>query len=144
MKPPENMVTAACRTPRGLYIIVSWISQVLPPHGAAAHGEGRITGAMQGLLAPADAVAAVRGGLDGIVVSNHGGRQCDGVPSALDMLPHIAAAVAAGPRRVPLVVDGGVRRGSDIVKVLALVAAPAPASQLKRPAPRVFSSMPVP
>lgn len=72
---------------------------------------------VQGVLAPADAVLAVRAGVDGIVVSNHGGRQCDGAPSALDMLPHVAAAVAAGPRRVPLIVDGGIRRGSDVIKV---------------------------
>jgi len=75
---------------------------------------------VKGVLAPADAVLAVRAGVDGIVVSNHGGRQCDGAPSALDMLPHVAAAVAAGPRQVPLIVDGGIRRGSDVVKALAL------------------------
>lgn len=70
--------------------------------------------ALQGVLAPDDARAAIRAGSDGIVVSNHGGRQLDGTPSALDVLPHVAAAVAG---RVPILMDGGVRRGTDVLKV---------------------------
>lgn len=69
---------------------------------------------LQGVLAPDDARAAIRAGSDGIVVSNHGGRQLDGTPSALDVLPHVAAAVAG---RVPILMDGGVRRGTDVLKV---------------------------
>jgi 4-hydroxymandelate oxidase len=72
---------------------------------------------LKGVLHPADAVLAVRAGVDGIVVSNHGGRQLDAVPAAVDALPAVAAAVAG---RVPLLLDGGVRRGTDVVLALAL------------------------
>ena len=53
-------------------------------------------------------------GVDGIVVSNHGGRQLDTAPASLDALPAVAAAVG---RRVPVLMDGGIRRGTDIIKV---------------------------
>lgn len=56
---------------------------------------------------------ALEAGADGIVVSNHGGRQLDTAPATLDALPAIAAAVG---RRVPVLMDGGVRRGTDIIK----------------------------
>ena len=52
--------------------------------------------------------------MDGIVVSNHGGRQLDFSPAAFDMLPAVARVVGG---RVPILVDGGVRRGTDIIKV---------------------------
>lgn len=69
------------------------------------------------MLAPEDAALAVQHGVDGIVVSNHGGRQLDFAPSALQMLPEIARAVGG---RIPVWVDGGVRRGTDILKALAM------------------------
>ncbi len=72
---------------------------------------------VKGVLAVEDAQLALEHGADGIFVSNHGGRQLDGVPSALEVLPQIVAAVG---ERLTIVVDGGVRRGSDIVKALAL------------------------
>ncbi|GLC35734.1 hypothetical protein PLESTB_000488900 [Pleodorina starrii] len=72
---------------------------------------------VKGLLAPDDAELAVRYGVDGIVVSNHGGRQLDYAPSGLEMLPAVVAAVRG---RVPVLVDGGVRRGTDVIKALAL------------------------
>jgi hypothetical protein len=72
---------------------------------------------MQGVLDPADAELAIRHGADGIVVSNHGGRQLDYAPTALDMLPAVVAAVGG---RVPIWCDGGVRRGTDVFKALAL------------------------
>jgi isopentenyl diphosphate isomerase/L-lactate dehydrogenase-like FMN-dependent dehydrogenase len=72
---------------------------------------------LKGILTDTDAVRAVEAGTDGIVVSNHGGRQLDGVPATLDVLPEIAAAVAG---RVPVLLDGGVRRGRDVLAALAL------------------------
>lgn len=72
---------------------------------------------VKGILAPEDARLAVAHGAAAVWVSNHGGRQLDGAIAALDALPEIAAAVAG---RAPVIVDGGIRRGTDIVKALAL------------------------
>ena len=72
---------------------------------------------IKGVLRAEDAQRAVSIGADAVVVSNHGGRQLDGVPAALSMLPEIVAAVDPS---VEIYLDGGVRRGGDIVKALAL------------------------
>jgi L-lactate dehydrogenase (cytochrome) len=72
---------------------------------------------IKGLLDPEDAVEAAELGADGIVVSNHGGRQLDGVLSTARALPPIAAAVGD---RLTVLVDGGVRSGLDVVRMLAL------------------------
>ena len=72
---------------------------------------------IKGILAVEDALEAVAQGADGIVVSNHGGRQLDGVLSSIRALEPIAAAVDS---KVPLFLDGGIRRGSDIVRAVAL------------------------
>jgi len=72
---------------------------------------------VKGIMDPEDAELAMAMGLDGLVVSNHGGRQLDGAAGALDVLPAIAGAVAG---RGQVLLDGGVRRGSDIVKALSL------------------------
>ncbi|NWB99778.1 alpha-hydroxy-acid oxidizing protein [Pseudomonas gingeri] len=71
---------------------------------------------IKGILHPADAARAVQLGADGIIVSNHGGRQLDGAVSPLRVLPNIVQ-VCPG---VPVMLDGGVRRGSDVLKALAL------------------------
>ena len=72
---------------------------------------------VKGLLTAEDAVLACERGAAGVVVSNHGGRQLDGVQASVDALPAIADAVDA---RAEVFLDGGIRRGSDIVKALAL------------------------
>ena len=72
---------------------------------------------VKGLLDPEDAVRAVALGCDGVVVSNHGGRQLDHSLAALDALPPIVAAVGD---RAEVLLDGGVRRGTDVIKALAL------------------------
>ena len=72
---------------------------------------------LKGVMHPEDARIATGMGVDGLIVSNHGGRQLDMMPSPLDMLPMIRAAV--GPD-VPLLLDSGVRRGSDIVAALCM------------------------
>jgi L-lactate dehydrogenase (cytochrome) len=71
---------------------------------------------LKGLLSPTDALHAIDSGIDGIIVSNHGGRQLDGAISAIAALPAMADAVAG---RIPLILDGGVRRGSDVIKAIA-------------------------
>lgn len=72
---------------------------------------------IKGILDPDDGRAAVEHGADGIVVSNHGGRQLDGATSTARALPAIADAVAG---RIPVLVDGGVRSGLDVIRMLAL------------------------
>lgn len=72
---------------------------------------------VKGILRPDDALRAAQLGCDAVVVSNHGGRQLDGAVATLDALPAIADAVGA---RVEVLLDGGIRRGSDVLKALAL------------------------
>jgi L-lactate dehydrogenase (cytochrome) len=72
---------------------------------------------VKGVLDPEDARRAVDAGVDGIVVSNHGGRQLDSVPSTARALPHVADAVGD---QVEVLADGGVRTGLDVVKMAAL------------------------
>jgi 4-hydroxymandelate oxidase len=71
---------------------------------------------LKGVVRPEDAREAVERGASGIWISNHGGRQLDTAPSTISVLPSIAEAVSG---RVPLILDGGVRRGTDVVKALA-------------------------
>ena len=73
--------------------------------------------AIKGLLTAEDARRALDHGADGVVVSNHGGRQLDGAPATLRALPEIVDAVGG---RAEVILDGGVRRGSDVLKALAL------------------------
>jgi (S)-mandelate dehydrogenase len=72
---------------------------------------------LKGVLRADDAERALAAGVDGLVLSNHGGRQLDGAISGLSALPEVARAVDG---RLSLLVDGGVRRGSDIAKAVAL------------------------
>ena len=72
---------------------------------------------LKGILHPDDAVTAVRVGVDGIIVSNHGGRQVDGAIASLDALPAVVDAVGG---QIPVLFDSGIRRGADILKALAL------------------------
>jgi 4-hydroxymandelate oxidase len=72
---------------------------------------------LKGILHPADAELAVEHGVAGVIVSNHGGRQLDGVIASIDALPAIVKAVGG---RLPILLDGGVRRGVDALAALAL------------------------
>jgi (S)-2-hydroxy-acid oxidase len=72
---------------------------------------------VKGVLTGADARLAVEHGAAAVAVSNHGGRQLDTVPASLDALQEVAQAISGA---IPVLVDGGIRRGTDIVKALAL------------------------
>ncbi|MEO8628350.1 MAG: alpha-hydroxy acid oxidase [Betaproteobacteria bacterium] len=72
---------------------------------------------LKGVLNPEDAALAVQHGVDGVIVSNHGGRQLDGVQSAIAALPGV---VDAAQGKMDIILDGGVRRGTDVVKAIAL------------------------
>lgn len=72
---------------------------------------------VKGILSGADALRAREHGADGVIVSNHGGRQLDGAPASIDALPEV---VQAADGRMAVFMDGGIRRGSDIIKAMAL------------------------
>jgi isopentenyl diphosphate isomerase/L-lactate dehydrogenase-like FMN-dependent dehydrogenase len=72
---------------------------------------------IKGVLHPDEARAAIDHGVDGVIVSNHGGRQLDGAIASVRALPAVVEAAAG---RIPVLIDGGVRRGADVVKALAL------------------------
>jgi (S)-mandelate dehydrogenase len=79
------------------------------------HWRGKVL--VKGILSVADAQRALAHGVDGIVLSNHGGRQLESAPSALEVLPAVIEAVGS---RMDVLVDGGVRRGSDVAKARAM------------------------
>jgi 4-hydroxymandelate oxidase len=72
---------------------------------------------LKGVVNPQDAAIAVKAGVAGIIVSNHGGRALDSVPATIDALPRVADVVAG---RFPVLMDGGIRRGVDVLKALGL------------------------
>lgn len=85
---------------------ISWLKQVT-----------KLPVLVKGILTPEDSLLALQNGADGIVVSNHGGRQLDGVPATIEVLPAITKAING---RCPVFVDGGVRTGTDVFKCLAM------------------------
>ena len=84
---------------------------------AAVADSGGISWLAKGVLTAEDARLAVEHGACAVVVSNHGGRQLDGAPASLDALPEVVDAVAG---RVPVLIDGGIRHGGDVLIALAL------------------------
>jgi L-lactate dehydrogenase (cytochrome) len=73
--------------------------------------------AIKGLMTPEDAKRAIASGASGVMISNHGGRQLDGAPAPIDQVAAVREALGDGP---DVICDGGIRRGSDVVKALAL------------------------
>ena len=115
-------VASAMREGAGLSEFTAWVGRNFDPSitwkdldWIREHWSGAVVA--KGVLDPADAVAAVKAGVDGLVVSNHGGRQLDGATSSIRALPQVVDAV--GPD-VPVLMDGGVRSGLDVLRALAL------------------------
>jgi len=115
-------LAAAIPEARGMAEFWPWVSRNFDPSitwkdldWVRQHWDGPIV--IKGVLDPDDAREAVRCGADGIVVSNHGGRQLDGVLSGVRALPPIADAVGD---ELTILMDGGIRSGLDVVKALAL------------------------
>jgi L-lactate dehydrogenase (cytochrome) len=75
---------------------------------------------VKGLIHPGDCCIARDRGADGIILSNHGGRQLDGGPSSVRILPRVIAALEHSGKRIPVMLDGGFRRGTDVLKGYAL------------------------
>jgi (S)-2-hydroxy-acid oxidase len=75
---------------------------------------------VKGIATAEDALLACHHGVDGIVVSNHGGRQLNGALATIDALPEVAEAVRSQSKKIPVHVDGGIRHGTDVFKALAL------------------------
>jgi isopentenyl diphosphate isomerase/L-lactate dehydrogenase-like FMN-dependent dehydrogenase len=93
-------------TPSMTWEVVDWL-----------HGASNLPVILKGILRADDAQRAVQAGANAIVVSNHGGRALDGAIATLDALPAVVEAVDG---KIPVLIDGGIRRGSDIFKALAL------------------------
>ncbi|MGH9628929.1 MAG: alpha-hydroxy acid oxidase [Bryobacteraceae bacterium] len=108
-RPPRNPARAAMwqpHTPNLTWDYIDWL-----------RGAADLPVILKGILAPEDAQTALDRGANGVIVSNHGGRQLDGVIATIDALPDVVEAVRG---RIPVLMDGGLRRGSDILKALAL------------------------
>jgi isopentenyl diphosphate isomerase/L-lactate dehydrogenase-like FMN-dependent dehydrogenase len=97
---------ASRKDPALTWEILEWIRQ-----------QSRLPVVLKGILDPRDAQSAVDHGADAIIVSNHGGRQLDGAPATADILLDIVQKVAG---QIPVLVDGGIRRGSHVAKALQL------------------------
>jgi len=105
-RPTERNIFSAVLDPRATWKDIEWLRSFTT-----------VPLLLKGILNPDDAERAIQAGVDGIIVSNHGARNLDTVPATIDALPEVVAKVAG---RVPVLVDGGIRRGTDILKALAL------------------------
>lgn len=112
-RPPEDDVPAAVMRVASLFTnpALTWDDL------GFARERTRLPIYLKGILDPEDARRALDHGVDGVIVSNHGGRQVDGAIGALDALPGVVAAVDGG---VPVLFDSGIRHGADVFKALAL------------------------
>ncbi len=104
--PKENEIYNALFDPKLTWKDVEWLRSLT-----------RLPVLLKGVLNPDDADLAVKSGASGLIVSNHGSRNIDTLPATIEALPEVVAKVAG---RIPVLVDGGIRRGTDVLKALAL------------------------
>ncbi len=105
-RPNESTIYSATLDPRMTWRDLDWIRSIT-----------RLPILLKGIQHPDDAALAVRSGVAGIIVSNHGARNLDTGPATIDALPAVVARVGG---QIPVLVDGGIRRGTDILKALGL------------------------
>lgn len=105
-RPVEGSIYSAVLEPRLTWKDVDWL-----------RGFAKVPVLIKGVLDAEDAKRAVDAGVSGLIVSNHGARNLDTVPATITALPRVADAVEG---RIPILVDGGIRRGTDVLKALAL------------------------
>lgn len=105
-EPAESSIYSAITDPALQWKDIEWLSSF-----------AKVPVLVKGIINPENADHAVKAGAAGVMVSNHGGRNLDTLPATIEVLPPIAEKVAG---RVPLTVDGGIRRGTDVLKALAL------------------------
>ena len=105
-RPSEHTIFSAVLDPSLTWKDIEWIRSY-----------AKIPVLLKGVLNPEDADRAVKSGASGIIVSNHGGRNLDTAPATAEALPLVVEKVAG---RVPVLVDGGIRRGTDVLKAIAL------------------------
>lgn len=104
--PKENEIYNALFDARLTWKDVEWLRSLT-----------RLPVLLKGVLNPDDADLAAKSGASGVIVSNHGSRNIDTLPATIEALPEVVAKVAG---RIPVLVDGGIRRGTDVLKALAL------------------------
>jgi 4-hydroxymandelate oxidase len=105
-RPREGEIYSSLFDPKFTWRDVEWLCSI-----------ARVPVLLKGVLNPDDAEIAVTSGAAGIIVSNHGGRNLDTVPATIDALPEVIERVAG---RMPVLMDGGIRRGTDVLKAIAL------------------------
>jgi isopentenyl diphosphate isomerase/L-lactate dehydrogenase-like FMN-dependent dehydrogenase len=121
--PPELTVpsvaeTAGVDAPISVADVLNLVDPALGwPDVEALAGECSVPVLVKGVMTAEDAVMAVERGAGGVIVSNHGGRQLDGAPATIDALGEVADAVGG---RIEVLMDGGIRRGTDVLTALAL------------------------
>jgi 4-hydroxymandelate oxidase len=113
----RNRIAAESAQPHKYRLQPTYVAQVTWPYISELKSQVKVPVLIKGLMTAEDAELALKHGADGIIVSNHGGRALETAPSTIEVLPEIVGAVKG---RVPVLVDGGIRRGTDILKALAL------------------------
>jgi 4-hydroxymandelate oxidase len=105
-RPPEGAIYSAVLEPRLTWRDVEWLRSI-----------ATVPILLKGIMDPDDARLAIQHGASGVIVSNHGARNLDTVPSTATALPYVVDAIDG---RVPVLIDGGIRRGTDVLKAIAM------------------------